>query len=217
MDEDFYTEFWVNLIPAGLLVTDDRARILRFNDLAKTFVALIDKPVWRAGGGVCPALGIETTARLILEKILKTTDSDRWIYALYNSENHCMLDISCVKLPAAPGAGNFCVLLHNRSCPVTPSLERLRQLYAMTQMEGKITLNIVAGLSVGEIASQLFVQENTVRAHLKHIYEKVGARGQSDLVRQVIGNLLLCIPLDVPRCSSVVEQVQQRNVSFLPK
>jgi len=45
---------------------------------------------------------------------------------------------------------------------------------------------LINGHSTSEIAGQLRVQENTVRAHLKSMFAKTGAHSQAELIRLLL-------------------------------
>ncbi len=62
----------------------------------------------------------------------------------------------------------------------------LRTLYRLTPAEAVITSLLAEGKSVKEIAERTFVRENTVRIHLKKIFDKTGAKRQAELVKIVL-------------------------------
>jgi DNA-binding CsgD family transcriptional regulator len=56
----------------------------------------------------------------------------------------------------------------------------------ITLREAEIAVLISMGTSLEAISSQLGITLQTIRTHLKNIFEKTGARSQSDLVRRVL-------------------------------
>jgi DNA-binding NarL/FixJ family response regulator len=70
-----------------------------------------------------------------------------------------------------------------------PALDEdlLRRALKITRAEARIAVLLTSGGSVSAIAGQLEVQENTVRAHLKSIFAKTGARNQASLTKLVLG------------------------------
>lgn len=68
---------------------------------------------------------------------------------------------------------------------------RLREAYDLTAAEASITIAIVQGKNVEEIARERSIQTNTVRAHLKQIFSKIGVHRQSELVWRLSNNWLL--------------------------
>jgi DNA-binding CsgD family transcriptional regulator len=53
----------------------------------------------------------------------------------------------------------------------------------LTVRETEILRLAASGISVDEIAAQLFVSPNTVKSHLTHVYGKLGVRGRPDAIR----------------------------------
>jgi len=56
----------------------------------------------------------------------------------------------------------------------------------LTQREAEILALLSEGLSNKEIASRVQVSYDTVRAHLRHIYEKLHVRGRTDAVQRYL-------------------------------
>ncbi|HEX4739235.1 MAG TPA: helix-turn-helix transcriptional regulator [Allosphingosinicella sp.] len=70
-----------------------------------------------------------------------------------------------------------------------PPVERLRVVYDLTPAEARLTSLVVEGKDVASAAGMLGVSPNTVKYHLKAIYEKVGVSRQSQLVRRVLADV----------------------------
>jgi DNA-binding CsgD family transcriptional regulator len=67
------------------------------------------------------------------------------------------------------------------SSSATPDAEILANLFDLTAAEARVARRLVTGDSVAEIARELSVQTNTVRAHLKSVFSKTGVRRQAEL------------------------------------
>ncbi len=67
----------------------------------------------------------------------------------------------------------------------------LQTLYGLTPAEATVAAFLADGKSVKEIAQATAVRENTVRIHLKRIFDKTGTKRQAELVKV----LLSCIPV----------------------
>ncbi len=61
----------------------------------------------------------------------------------------------------------------------------LCRLFALTPTEGAIAAALANGASVGEAAQQLGIVDNTVRAHLRSIFSKLGVNRQLQLVHLI--------------------------------
>lgn len=57
---------------------------------------------------------------------------------------------------------------------------------SLTARECQVLRLAATGVSVEEMARQLFVSQNTVKTHLTHIYAKLGCRGRSDAIRAAL-------------------------------
>jgi len=79
----------------------------------------------------------------------------------------------------------------------TPSpLEAVTQTFRLTPAELRVLIAIVEIGGVPEVAPVLGIAEATVKAHLRSVYDKTGAKRQADLVKLVAGytNPLLIQP-----------------------
>jgi LuxR family maltose regulon positive regulatory protein len=52
----------------------------------------------------------------------------------------------------------------------------------LTAREAEVMDLVASGLTNREVADALFIEESTVKVHLRHIYEKLGVRGRSEAV-----------------------------------
>ena len=56
----------------------------------------------------------------------------------------------------------------------------------LTPREGEILDLLVAGLRYREIAEKLFISLETVRSHIRHIYEKLQVRSRAELAARFV-------------------------------
>ena len=64
-------------------------------------------------------------------------------------------------------------------------LAAFKAAHRLTEREGDVLALLVQGRSFGYIAERMYVSENTVKTHVRHIYAKCGAHGKQDLLDQV--------------------------------
>ncbi len=64
--------------------------------------------------------------------------------------------------------------------------EILRHLYGLTQTEVRVTLMLVQGYDLKQIGEQFCIQRETLKTHLRHIFQKTGARRQGELISLVL-------------------------------
>ena len=79
------------------------------------------------------------------------------------------------------GAGELMSLLQDKS-------QLVADRYNLSKREAEVLPYILEGRSARVIANKLFISENTVRSHIRHILEKVGIRSKAELV-DIIGEL----------------------------
>lgn len=60
----------------------------------------------------------------------------------------------------------------------------MASLSSLTPAEERVLKEALRGLSVKELAEELFLTEATIKSHLAHIYSKLGVRGRVDLLAQ---------------------------------
>jgi DNA-binding CsgD family transcriptional regulator len=58
-------------------------------------------------------------------------------------------------------------------------------IWPLTRQEREVLSHVVRGLTNRQIASTLMVTENTIEAHLRHIYEKVDVHSRSELLARL--------------------------------
>jgi len=68
----------------------------------------------------------------------------------------------------------------------TPTPAMLRQLYRLTPAEVTIAMRIAQGASIKPIADELSISVETVRTHLRHVFEKTQTRRQVELTRLIL-------------------------------
>ena len=78
------------------------------------------------------------------------------------------------------------VLITDPEHEVAADEDLLGKLLRLSHAESRVAALLINGNSTSEIAGRLRVQENTVRAHLKSMFAKTGARNQAELIRLVL-------------------------------
>jgi DNA-binding CsgD family transcriptional regulator len=56
----------------------------------------------------------------------------------------------------------------------------------LTDTENQVAALVVKGLTNREVASSMFVTENTVQTHVRHIFQKLGVRSRTELAAQLL-------------------------------
>jgi len=56
----------------------------------------------------------------------------------------------------------------------------------LTETERRIAALVAQGQTNREVASAMFVTENTVQSHVRHIFQKLGVRSRTELAAQLL-------------------------------
>jgi DNA-binding CsgD family transcriptional regulator len=72
-----------------------------------------------------------------------------------------------------------------------PREEGLRVLFDLTPAEARLVTALCSGETLAGYAGATGATLNTVKTHLKHVFEKTGETRQTDLVRRVATDLAL--------------------------
>ena len=73
----------------------------------------------------------------------------------------------------------------SKDLPFDPDTFAIR--YGLSRREKELVTLIFQGLSNMEIGEQMFISEHTVKVHLKHIFDKVGVKNRTSLIRKLFG------------------------------
>jgi DNA-binding CsgD family transcriptional regulator len=68
--------------------------------------------------------------------------------------------------------------------------ENLEGLYDLTPAQARLLVALVEGRRLADYAEEAGVSINTVKSHMKQIFEKTGENRQTDLVRRVLADPL---------------------------
>jgi DNA-binding CsgD family transcriptional regulator len=79
------------------------------------------------------------------------------------------------------------LFVHKAALDTASPPEVIAKAYKLTAMELRVLLAVVQVGGVPDVAEMLGIAETTVKTHLGHVYEKVGAGRQADLVKIVAG------------------------------
>jgi LuxR family maltose regulon positive regulatory protein len=86
----------------------------------------------------------------------------------------------------------------DRTQPALPPGEPQRLLEPLSGSELRVLRYLPTNLSMQEIASELHVSVNTVKAHARHLYAKLGSHSRGEAVEQARA-LRLLAPSAIPR------------------
>lgn len=81
------------------------------------------------------------------------------------------------------------VLIRDESSAVDTMPEQLRGLYGLSIAEASLLQSLLGGITVLQHAARAGIRPTTARFHLRHVLQKTGTVGQSQLMRKVVGDL----------------------------
>lgn len=141
-----------------------------------------------------PAIGQETQATVLLQQQSKPGKSLIAI-TLRNSSGHRLVVLAWLDL-----------IDHERL-----SAGHFRQLYGLTETESRVLRFMLRGAETVEIAKQLSIQPETVRAHSKNMYRKTGTNRKAELVQSVMCGPAFLSQFLAPRADMFVDTDEARS------
>lgn len=175
-------------LPQGALLLDQDARVLLANEIARRLLS--------AQNGLAASSGIlradtpaETAAlgRLVASVLHRSDEKVPPELILRRRSGDAPLSILAVPLPrndrwfVLSNDPAVLVLVTDPEQRRRVSAARLRDLYGLTSAEARIAAAVAQGDGLPVVARANGISPTTARTHLKHIFEKTGARRQAQL------------------------------------
>ena len=180
----------------GLAVTDRSGRAHFLNRAAQGFVG---RGLLRLEHGCLRGTTPEDGAAL--RRILAGSAEGRAGSARLAGEGGTLLVAACAipatvqsvaatagSVPATAGSGAVLLRLIDPAVAPLPSPGALQSQFGFTPAEAALAVDILAGNDLAASARRRGITRNTVRVHLRRLFEKTGTRRQAELMRL----LLLC-------------------------
>jgi DNA-binding CsgD family transcriptional regulator len=67
-----------------------------------------------------------------------------------------------------------------------PAIERLAERYDLSRREAQVALCCAQGLTNAQIGERLYISEQTVKFHLRHIFVKYGVKRRAELISRLL-------------------------------
>jgi DNA-binding CsgD family transcriptional regulator len=189
----------LNAVDAGVLIVDSNCRVLFANAYAEAQL--------RDGRGISVRNGcLHTVDPIHIRQIQKRVqDAVRMMTGRFADAGApvalpradagplmllvCPLSQRLSQLPSGrPAAMVF--ISSSESRRVLPE-QVLMGIYGLSGAEARLAVALLHGKSLQEACDQFRITANTARTQLKSIFSKTGFNGQSDLIRQLSGNMVL--------------------------
>ncbi len=178
--------------PFGVVLLERDMRIAHANQRAQAVLDRAQALARNDGYLYAPDEDTDTALHKLVEDALRgdAADPDHECGLLLLDDGSRARRVVAVVMPVpaseAPGGAALAALalfdLDGRG-DLSPSI--LRRVYGLTRSEVRLVQALVGGCSLEDGAAALNISVNTARTHLKHIFNKTGARRQSELIHQV--------------------------------
>ena len=177
----------IEQMAVGMILLDKRGKVIRLNPTAATILAEDDGIALR---GTSIAIDDAELARSFQARIAGAEEEMPLTIRIPRTSGRgdLLLVAGSAHAPDYVTAGGGPATVLYLSDPVhTPrvSPESIRELLGLTPSESAIAADIASGLSLADSAAHLGISPNTVRAHLRSIFNKTGVKRQSQLVHLV--------------------------------
>jgi DNA-binding CsgD family transcriptional regulator len=118
-------------------------------------------------------------------------DSENWILIERAGQRPLIMNFVPVPVLSEDGPHSVLLLIDLDATPL-PSTGCLAQIFDLTPAEARLTLLLVEGKTLDEIAQKLHLRIATVRSQLKAVFEKTRTHRQAELV--VLVSRLAALP-----------------------
>jgi len=175
----------LNHLAAPVIMIDPKQRIVHTNTSAQEFLA--------EGKALSSVRGVLTASNPRnqegLRRVTRALDLDAKSLALESDEGP--LAVATV-LPLTSGlrashgrqlSASAAIFVHNKPSFDDGMVTTLAAAFGVTGAEARVLSALLEGLSLAETAARFQISVNTVRWHLKRLFEKTNTRRQGDLIR----------------------------------
>ncbi len=180
--------------PTGVLVANSDAKVVLMNRAAETILLRRDGLALQTDGLRAASRQETTKLRNTIAAVSRQCGSPEHrpgtVLMVSRPSGSKALEVLVSPLPShsALGKGGPSAALFITDPEVGTELDAraLRELFALTPAEIRLTIALAKGKSVQEYAKEAAISSNTARTHVKRIYSKTGVRRQSELVHLLL-------------------------------
>lgn len=176
----------------AILIINAFGRVAEANKLARVILEEADGLVIR--DGALRAARSDDNARLVRLILEAAGGIDGKLFirksgAMEIARPSCRRPLALVVAPTRGGASSFglshAVTVAFADPERAPEAEAdlIARLYGLTAREAAVAALLIRGRSPSEAADELAMTENTIRTHIRHIFDKTGVERLADLLR----------------------------------
>lgn len=175
-----YPSQWVSYSAhVALILLDTSGRIVAANSRGKCM--LMEECILHSDKGYLSTdVRYRNALRESIRRVLATPPTECSGFTM--SVSPVGLPLSLVVRPHKSGNAAAVVEVSDPNQNPKPDKQMLMMLYGVTATEAAIASALLSGLNVAETARLCAMTVNTVRTHLKRLFQKTGARRQAELI-----------------------------------
>ena len=180
-------------LESGVILTDGSARPKMLNDRAKRIVAEADGLTVDTAGLAAWTPAATQQLREAIAAVGRDTAIEPRRIRLDRPSRRLPLLLTAFPIwrldATVPGIGSarVAVFITEPDAPLSIDRAIIAETFGLTRRESEIAVLLAEGISRDMIASRLGLGRGTVREHLRHVFEKTGARSQPALVALLRG------------------------------
>ena len=131
------------------------------------------------------ALGERKAARHALERALDLAEPDGLLFPFLLHPVPELLERHARQRTAHPALIRKIIITLGGTTPAVPAADPAQPLpEPISQAEARVLRLLQTSLSAPEIARELYVSVNTVRTHMRHLYDKLGAHRRLEAINR---------------------------------
>lgn len=169
-------EFIQKKMPLGVMVFDEKMRVVYHNSIANKYLKRY---------GIVQDL-TAVVERMFRERSAAGMDTFSKNISFSGASRGMTNNLSVRYLYSEEPFPRISVFISTKPCNTEMDAEEMIRRCGLTRKEAEIFRLLVRGLKNKDIASELNMEANTVKYHLRSIYTKCGVRSKLDLVRNII-------------------------------
>ncbi len=169
-------EFIQNKMPLGVMVFDEKMRVIYQNSIAEKFLKRYH---------IAPEL-TAVAGKMFREKHAADGNTLSKDISFSGTAKDIPVNLSIRYLYSKEPFPRISVFIRTKSCNSQLNVGEVIKRYKLTKREAEIFRQLARGLKNTDIARALNMQAQTLRDHLRSIYRKCGVRNKLELVRNII-------------------------------
>lgn len=181
----------IDMVDVAALVIDERLATQRMNKAALALIARADGLTLEDNTLRAVKPHSDCALRTAITSAFADAEPSTRVVSLAraNGRRPMLAFVSPLTQRSSRGAPTVALLVRDTSGHGPHADELLRQLFGLTPTEARLAFALSEGQTIEEVASSLGRSRETIRTHLKHLFEKTATTRQAEVVRLVLAEL----------------------------